>query len=263
MLNCTRFGRVTGALPAMVGMRAYLALSVCYGGMCSANVCSIAFLTIRPIFHIPTMRKSLQNRVDPWGDLNAVPSRGTLMGNRGILHNDQQQVVRKWARKPWVSCLVSYGEVKRVPFSAGNYSELFFLDEATALAAGHRPCNTCQRHKHIAFKMAWLKANRPGEENSFVPIATIDHVLHEERVTRDGHKITFHAKLADLPDGTIFVHNEDALLVWREHLWRWSFDGYSPAEPIPSATIVPVLTPRSIVRMLASGYPPDVHASAT
>lgn len=207
------------------------------------------------------MRISLQNRVDPWGQLKSVRSRGTLMGNRGILHDDQQRLLRKWARKPWVTCLLSFGEIRRVPFSPGNYSELFFLDEATALAAGHRPCKTCQRNKHVEFKTTWLRANRPGEDNSSVLIAEIDNALHDERVTRDGHKITFDARLSELPDGTIFEHNGDALLVWMDRLWRWSHDGYSPAESIPASTVVPVLTPRSIVQMLAAGYRPDVHGS--
>lgn len=204
---------------------------------------------------------SLQNRVDPSGQLRSVHSRGTLMGNRGILHNDRQQVVRKWARKPWVTCLLAFGDVKRIPFSPGNYSELFFLDEVTALAAGHRPCMACQRAKHIEFKSTWLRANRPGVRASSVPISDIDSALHSERVTRAGEKITFDAPIAELPDGTIFEHNGAAYLVWAGSFFQWSFDGYSSTEPLPAPTMVRVLTPRSVVRMLADGYRPNVHLS--
>ncbi len=94
----------------------------------------------------------LQNRVDPWGYLRATSARGSLMGNRGILHNQEKRIVRPWAHKAWIACLLSYGSVRRAVFAPGNYSELFFLDEATALSAGHRPCGQCQRERYRLFK---------------------------------------------------------------------------------------------------------------
>jgi hypothetical protein len=185
------------------------------------------------------------------------------MGNRGIIHDDKQQVVRQWSRKPWVTCSLSFGDTKRVPFSPGNYSELFFLDEVTALAAGHRPCNTCQRERHIQFKEMWLKANMPKAGSEFVAISEVDRVMHSERVSRYGQKITFDAALEDLPDGTILEHQTDAYLVWKGRLLQWSYDGYQSSVTLATSTTVRVLTPRSIVRMLSLGYLPNVHHSAT
>jgi hypothetical protein len=204
---------------------------------------------------------NLQNRVDPWGQLHSVPDRGTLMGNRGILHNEAREIVRPWARKPWVSCLLSYKSEKRELFSNGNYSELFFLDEATSLAAGHRPCKTCQRDRHINFKNVWLQANKPAVAD-FVPISEIDNVLHAERAKRGGGKQTFDAVLSELPVGTIFEYKKEAFLVQKHALLRWSFDGYSAADSIPQGHTVVVLTPQSIVRMFSLGYVPGVHSSA-
>lgn len=103
---------------------------------------------------------TLQNRVDPSGRLCAVQSRGMLMGNRGILHNDRNEIIKPRAHKAWVTCLLEYKGIKRPkPFSKGSYSELFFLDEATAFAAGHLPCAYCQRARHLAFKASWVRAN--------------------------------------------------------------------------------------------------------
>lgn len=207
--------------------------------------------------HVP-----LQNRVDPWGKLHAVPTRGALMGNRGILHNEARKVVRPWARKPWVTCVLSFGNVKRTPFSPGNYSELFFLDEVTSLAAGHRPCKTCQRDRHIEFKEAWLQANAEAKDSSFVPISEIDQALHSERAMRGGEKLTFEAKYVDLPVGTMFEHEASAFLVWRHGPLRWSFSGYSAAPYMPREDTVHVLTPKSIVRMFDHGFQPIAHQSA-
>jgi hypothetical protein len=184
------------------------------------------------------------------------------MGNRGILHNEARQIVRPWARKPWVTCVLSFGDVKRTPFSPGNYSELFFLDEATSLAAGHRPCKTCQRDRHNEFKEAWLRANMTDAEGTFIPISKIDEALHSERGIPGGGKITFESRYADLPVGTMFEYRDAAYLVWDGMLLRWSFSGYSAADPIPKESTVHVLTPKSIVRMFESGFRPDVHPSA-
>jgi hypothetical protein len=207
-------------------------------------------------------KKPLQNRIDPWGRLNAVPQRGTLMGNRGTLHDEHKRIVRQWKRKAWVTCLLSYDDTKRIPFSPGNYSELFFLDEATAFAAGHRPCNTCQRERHAEFKSAWLKANRPTSIDAFVKVSEIDDALHSERMVPEGVKRTHETALAELPAGTIFAHQGAAFLVWKQGLLKWTFDGYSTAKAISPDTVVTVLTPKSIFQMYKLGFLPQVHASA-
>lgn len=205
---------------------------------------------------------NLQNRVDPWGRLCAVSHRGALMGNRGILHNDDNRIVRPWAHKAWVTCLLEFNGVKRPrPFSAGNYSELFFIDEATAFAAGHRPCAQCQRARHRQFKEAWVGANMANASSSATLMPAIDRVLHAERCVPGGAKTTCRMALPALPSGTIFEYREDAYLVTSAGYVPWSFNGYGPARMIDEE-VVQVLTPRSIVRAFEAGFKPIVHASA-
>lgn len=205
----------------------------------------------------------LQNRVDPWGKLNAVPMRGSLMGNRGILHNESRQIVRPWAGKSWVTCALQFKDNQRngKVFSDGSYSELFFLDEATAFAAGHRPCNYCRKPRYAEFKNAWLAANRLDAVGN-TPITEVDKVLHAERAIPGGGKVMFSAALNELPSGTIFEHENAAFLVWKGAIHRWSFDGYTPSLLQFGAQPVKVLTPASIVRMYRDGFIPSVHASA-
>lgn len=206
----------------------------------------------------------LQNRVDPWGSLNAVPTKAaTRMGNRGILHDESSRIVRPWAHKAWVTCLLSFREIKRRrPFSKGTYSELFFLDEATAFAAGHRPCAYCQRERHQIFKIAWLQANIDDQCRTSIHMPEIDKTLHNERAIRGGGKQTFDTKLSDLPIGAIFEHDRNAFLVANRGYLPWSFERYGRPTSIDGTTPVRVLTPRSIVRTFANGFVPYVHPSA-
>jgi hypothetical protein len=206
---------------------------------------------------------NLQNRVDPWGELRAVANRGTLMGNRGILHDDENRIVRPWAHKAWVTCLLEFNGIKRPkPFSPGNYSELFFIDEATAFAAGHRPCAHCQRTRHRAFKDAWVRANVADQLRASTLMPAIDRVLHAERCVPGGHKVTFEAPIVELPLGAIFEHEEAAYLVAAAGYLPWSFDGYGASQGIGGAPVVKVLTPQSIIRAFAAGFAPMVHSSA-
>lgn len=185
------------------------------------------------------------------------------MGNRGILHSDDQKVVKPWARKAWVTCLLTSDGVRRIPFSKGNYSELFFLDEATSLAAGHRPCNSCRPEKFDDFKRLWLSANEHEAREGFVPIGLVDRSLHEERALPGGGKQTYDAAISELAPWSMFEHDKAAYLIWKTRLLRWSFSGYTPAPSLDDRTIVRVLTPKSIVRMFAMGYAPDIHVSAS
>ena len=202
-----------------------------------------------------------QNRVDPFGNLVATQSRGTLMGNRGCLHDDTGKVRKSWARKAWVTCCLKWKGTQRSVFSDGRYSELFFLDEATAFAAGHRPCNRCQSEAYSVFKTAWQSSQSDGQ---FVKADVMDNQIHSERLNRSGEKRTFSEVLQQLPDG-VMVTTLDAILppclLWRGQLWAWSFAGYSaPIRATPSTT-VSVLTPRSYCAVLASGYRLNVHPS--
>jgi hypothetical protein len=145
----------------------------------------------------------------------------------------------------------------------GSWTELFFLDEATAFAAGHRPCAVCRRARFTEFKTAWLAAN-PAVISSATPLVTeIDKILHAERTRRGGGKVTYEEALQAVPDGTMIELDAVAHLIWGRQLLRWSFHGYSQGETMPlSQQSVHVLTPASIVRMFRNGFRPDVHESA-
>lgn len=208
-----------------------------------------------------SQRQPLQNRVDPWGRLQPVRARGTVMGNRGILHVDQD-IKRAWATKAWVTCVLNETFQKRKPFSPGTYSELFFLDEATALAAGHRPCRVCQRQRHDLFNTAWTAANGASPSRSRLPITDIDKALHAERTRPDKGKRTYTAAVSDLPPGTFFEHAGQARMVWPTGLLVWSFTGYKRGEAVGPDAQIEVLTPRSIVQLYRAGFVPRVHASA-
>lgn len=193
----------------------------------------------------------LQNRVDPWGRLHAVEARGAWMGNRGVLHDASKRIVRSWKLKAWIVCRLEFKGRRRQVFSPGRYSELFFLDEATALAAGHRPCAECNRERFSALKRAW-GATTAGE---------IDDALHAQRI-RQGEKTTFNARLEELPVGAIVERDGGAFLVGEKALHPWSFGGYGAALPMPDQTPVRVLTPQSMVRALRQGYRPQIHPTS-
>ena len=141
------------------------------------------------------------------------------------------------------------------------YTELFFLDEATALAAGHRPCAYCRRSDFNAFKVAWAAGKQLGDYKSLKAPA-IDRVLHRERVTRKREKITQEACVDDLPDGVMVAQSDRAMLILGDNLLPWSPHGYEDALPRPSKVRVSVLTPRSTVQAIEAGYVPKTHASA-
>lgn len=203
----------------------------------------------------------LQNRVDPWGRLNAVPERGHWLGNRGCIVDDRRNVVRQWRLEAWITCTLEYKGKRRKVFSPKTWSELFFLDEATAFAAGHRPCAFCRRTRYNEFKSAWIAANS-GRVRANPPIAEIDRALHAERVVAGGGKRTSRELFGDLPVGTFIERRGEALAVVASGVARWSFQGYAPAEPLsPSAQVV-VLTPPSVVRMFRAGFRPQIDATA-
>ncbi len=201
-----------------------------------------------------------QNRVTPGGELIATPERGALMGNRGLLHNARGEVKRPWRLKAWITCQLEFKNRHRPVMAPGQYTELFFLDEATALAAGHRPCAECRRADFIRFKQTWLAAN-PGLVASPNPrIGELDNHMHEERIRDDGGKKTYAALLYDLPDG-VFVLDEpgEFFLVSGGYLWRWTPSGYISKSSLRPDFEVDVITPRSIVSTIAAGYVPEIH----
>lgn len=203
-----------------------------------------------------------QNRVTPFGEIVATPERGTMMGNRGVLHDHDGRVRRPWQVKRWLVCLLEFHGRHRQVMAPNRYTELFFLDEATALAAGHRPCFECQRRAFKAFTEAWAEGNL--EENR-PSAASIDERLHQERVGPARSKRTFRASIDDLPDGVFVALSQTPnrpLLLRNGHLLAWTPAGYAESLVRPAGKVATVLTPRSTVATIRAGYAPAVHPSA-
>ena len=198
----------------------------------------------------------LPNRVDPFGELFAMPVRGLLMGNRGgRLHDDHRKLTdRRWVSKQWICCRLAFNNRRRTVWGDG-YSELFFLDEVTALAAGHRPCFECRRRE--AENFARLFSGRKIRARA----AAMDAVLHGERLA--GKAKRRHRRQVDaLPDGAMIALGSDVFAVHGDHLLGWAPAGYARAQDRPRGIDVDALTPPSILAVLAAGYRPLWHASA-
>lgn len=200
-----------------------------------------------------------QNRVNPFGEIVATPQRGLLMGNRGILHDAQQQIVRPWAHRNWIICALEFRGRRRVLMQPGHYTELFFLDEATALAAGHRPCGECRRAALDAYRSALAAAT--GE---WLTPAAIDRRLNVARLAwrpdrRRRQQRTLVVDPAVLPAGALVSAGRDAWLWYADRLWRWSAEGYgAPQRPDPAVTYR-CLTPQPSLDALRHGYRPLLH----
>ena len=204
----------------------------------------------------------LQNRVTPFGEIVAVPQRGTMMGNRGIIHDSQSRrlLSKRWQHQAWICCVLAYKGYQHPIMGKSHYTELFFLDEATAFAAGHRPCAYCRRADFRTFLRTWAEGLSIPPAQARAPL--LDRHLHRERTTRTRVKITYGADLGELPDGT-FVRLEDwAWLVMGARLLRWTASAYDVTLERPVGTTVEVLTPCSTVAAFTRGYDPRVHPSA-
>lgn len=215
---------------------------------------------------VTDLQTPLQNRVTPAGDIIATPHRGLLMGNRGGAFHQPDRTLgsRRWASRQWIACVLEFkGRHRPAMMQPNRYTELFFLDEATALAAGHRPCFECRRADAERFAALW------GQTRGWPAPARapeMDIGLHAERVGWQGQKITFRAQLSALPSGTFVRSAEDddarAYLIDGERLLPWGPGGYGPAQAYSRKRHVVVLTPRSIVAVLSAGYRPMLHPSA-
>lgn len=184
------------------------------------------------------------------------------MGNRGgAIHNDERRIVRQYASRRWIACVLEFRGRRRVVMSPGRYTELFFLDEAVALAAGHRPCAECRRQRFNAFKEAWLRSENP-REGDFLFADAIDAELHPARIDQRRTKVIYLARIGSLPDGCFVRIEEASWLIWEDALFRWSPAGYVEKRGRARDLTVAVLTPRPIVRCLTSGYRPEIHRSA-
>ncbi|HWE38235.1 MAG TPA: hypothetical protein VG406_16815 [Isosphaeraceae bacterium] len=206
-----------------------------------------------------------QNRVTPAGAIVAVPARGTMMGNRGVLHDADGRIRRPWQVRRWLICVLEFRGRRRTVMAPNRYTELFFLDEATGLAAGHRPCFECRRARYLAFRDAWATGNLPGVRPEAITAGMMDDRLHAERVGPGRSKLTDTSSLDALPDG-VFVTRDgpdgDPLLVLGGALLHWSPGGYHRRRSRPRGTSVTVLTPKSTVAAIRAGYMPEIHPSA-
>ena len=200
----------------------------------------------------------LQNRVDPTGSIIKTKARGAWMGNRGVLHSHAQEILRSFKLQAWITCRLEFKDRKRPIMAPDRWTELFFLDEATAFAAGHRPCCECRRTDFNRFKSFWLKGNPGYNFNDKTSIREIDKILQQERINRDGLKITFDEKLADLPDGSFVLFNDTPFLVLEHKLFQWSAFGYEKGIVVPGIERLPVLTPKSLVNAFRAGYLPQM-----
>lgn len=206
-----------------------------------------------------------RNRVTPFGEIVATPERGTMMGSRGILHDAEGRIRRPWQVRRWLICVLEFRGRHRTVMAPNRYTELFFLDEATGLAAGHRPCFECRRGRFLAFRDAWAAAGLRNQGAVPITATAIDDRLHTERIGPDRSKQTFRADIDELPDG-VFVKlggpDGGAGLIRGDEILVWSPGGYTNQKPRPSGEMVTVLTPESTVATIRAGYVPEVHPSA-
>ncbi len=202
----------------------------------------------------------LQNRVMPTGEIVADPARGLMMGNRGCLHGQGRQLgASRWRSQLWICCVLDWKGRRRDPMPAGRWTALFFLDEATALAAGHRPCAYCRRRDFLDFAESWRAAGRLTRRPL---VDEMDPVLHRERVDRRRRQLTHQAPVGELPDGVMIRAGGRTGLFLAGQLRPWSFHGYGPPTGVPLPDVVGVLPPPSIVAAIAAGYRPLLHPSA-
>jgi hypothetical protein len=202
----------------------------------------------------------LQNRVTPLSELIADPARGLVYGNRGCLHDDSGRIRRRYNGRRWIACRLEFrGWHREALLQPGRFTELFFLDEATAFAAGHRPCALCRREDYIRFGEHWqeLHARQAGAD-------AIDAQLHGERLTRNNREQRHHAALlSELPDGAFVLHEDTPWLVLGAELLRWTPAGYTQRER-RHGDRVQVVTPPSLLAILPHwrGVVPFLHPSA-
>jgi hypothetical protein len=206
---------------------------------------------------IPTM--PLQNRVTPTGEIIATPERGLFIGNRGIIHDPATKTLlsKRWSTPAWLTCVCAFRNRRRVVMGERGWTELFFLDEATAFAAGHRPCFYCRREDANRFRAAWQQGNGVKE----VRAPEIDAVLHRERLASGRRLHPLPMRLEELPDGAMVQAGAESFLIAAGSALLWSAAGYSRTPQAPCDA--KLLTPPSSLRAFIAGYRPVLHPSAS
>lgn len=200
----------------------------------------------------------LRNRVTPFGEIVAMPERGLFTGNRGIIHDPttRRLLSRRWATKAWIVCTCDYKGTRRSVMGGQSWTELFFLDEATALAAGHRPCFLCRRDAAESYREAWAKGNRVPAPSAGV----MDTTLHRERLQRRRHRLHVLTEPTEaLPDGAMIAAKGQAYLIAQAKPFLWVSTGYQHCPELPF--VDGLLTPPSTVSALRAGYQPVLHSS--
>lgn len=198
----------------------------------------------------------LQNRVTPFGEIVAIPQRGMFTGNRGIIHDPATKTLtnRGWTTRAWIICACQYKDIRREVMARRSWTELFFLDEAVALAAGHRPCFLCRRVDAERFRHAWAE----GNDLAVPTAAALDSVLHGERLEKRSKRL--HAlpmPVVDLPDGAMVAKDGDAFVIAQGGAYRWTEAGYGPLSKLAAADSL--ITPPSTMRAMLAGYRPLLH----
>jgi hypothetical protein len=201
----------------------------------------------------------LQNRVTPTGDIIATPHRGLFTGNRGIIHDPASKTLlkKRWSSPAWITCVCEFRGWRRKVMGGRSWTELFFLDEATAFAAGHRPCFLCRRDDANRFRAAWEEGNGVRD----IRAREMDAVLHGERLDRGKKRLhPLPTPMKQLPDGAMVQAGEQSFLIAWGRVLQWSMAGYREADgAIENAML---LTPPSTLRVLSAGYRTVLHQSA-
>lgn len=212
----------------------------------------------------------LQNRVDPFGQIHATPARGLFTGNRGVIHDPASKTLlgRRWSTKAWIICVCEFRGRRRevmgrnAPSGNAGWTELFFLDEVTALAAGHRPCFYCRRERANAFAEAFAKGLGISTPNA----PEMDAMLHRQRLASTGREKTIDAEeILALPDGAVVAASGRAFARQNRLLLPWRPGGYGGAETAGrfDESRWTLITPPATLAALAAGYAPVWHPSAT
>lgn len=204
----------------------------------------------------------LQNRVSPNGSFIKTKARGSWLGNRGVIHNENKEIVKTYTIKAWIICMLEFRGRHREIMQPGHWTELFFLDEATAFSAGHRPCFQCRYKDHIRFKEYWLKGNPQYGFDMKTSVKAIDEIIHTERIDRYGKKVSYTEQIKTLPDGIIISKDDECYLLSKGKLYHWTPSGYDRYEDAVPELVVEVLTPRSVANTFMAGYDPKIDKSA-
>ncbi len=200
----------------------------------------------------------LQNRVDPFGNIIKTSARGLWMGNRGVIHNEQQEIVKPFKNKAWITCVLEFKGRQRTVMTPDRWTELFFMDEATAFSAGHRPCFECRREDAKEFKTSWIQGNAVHNFTMSTSINEIDEVIHGERIDGAKKKLMHPLSPSEMPDGAFVLWNDEPYLFSKLMLHRWTPFGYEGSFAVPEASMLLVLTPRSIINAFRAGYSPQI-----